>query len=334
MQAWFYLESGKRQGPVSREALIQRLRATPESGVTLVWREGLNDWAEARSLPELGIADQGRRGGRPAPAVAPYVFGGAAAAAAIVVLIAGALFLWGVQSGRRLQQNSAEPPVSAGQPSTLPPPTTMAPRNLVAEMDLQQLRFRGLPINVDFKAVPLAEVARLCSDLSGLPIVVRPEEDAALTLKADDMPWDEVFYRAVIGTGNDYEVDRRVIRVRVFRRLSADAVGSPLGEVLARLVAEGERAVPADYLQALAGGIVGQAMVHSREGRSSILLRNPTPWTIVGLTYRREGGPPCDFVVTDRPIATNEKGSLMALGCQPGELIAARGYAVPVITAR
>lgn len=333
MQAWFFFEGGRRQGPVSREGLIQRLRTTAEPGSTLVWREGLDAWAEARSLPELGIGGQERRGGSPPPTVAPYVLAGAAV---LLILVASTLFFAGQSKQSESPTDRAEPPVLAGEASTLPPPTTMAPRNMVAEMDLHDLRFRGTPINVDFTAAPLAEVARLCSELSGLPIVVRPEQNAAITLKANDMPWDEVFYRAVVGGGSDYEVNRRAIRVTVFRRLTANPIGVPLGEVLASLLAEGERPVPVDYLQALAGGLEGQAMVHAREGRSRILLRNSTPWTIVGVTYRRADGQPCEFVVNDGPIATHEKGFLTALsaGCQPGELIAARGYPLAVITAR
>lgn len=45
---YHYAENDQQRGPVDREAL--RGRITPE---TLVWREGLGEWVQARLLPEL-----------------------------------------------------------------------------------------------------------------------------------------------------------------------------------------------------------------------------------------------------------------------------------------
>src|SRR3954451_17828564 len=50
---WFYAAEGERRGPVPLEQLIPALLAAPEPRRVLVWREGIADWSEAGSLPEI-----------------------------------------------------------------------------------------------------------------------------------------------------------------------------------------------------------------------------------------------------------------------------------------
>jgi uncharacterized protein DUF4339 len=50
---WFYFDQGQRLGPVTLEDLVRALSATPEPRRALVWREGLAEWQEAGTLPEL-----------------------------------------------------------------------------------------------------------------------------------------------------------------------------------------------------------------------------------------------------------------------------------------
>lgn len=50
MSHYFYIDnSGQQQGPIAAEKLIQ-YGVTPS---TMVWREGMADWAPASSIPEL-----------------------------------------------------------------------------------------------------------------------------------------------------------------------------------------------------------------------------------------------------------------------------------------
>lgn len=51
--SWFYFDNGQRLGPVTLEELVRTLSAIPEPRSLLVWREGLAEWQEAGSLPEL-----------------------------------------------------------------------------------------------------------------------------------------------------------------------------------------------------------------------------------------------------------------------------------------
>jgi len=64
---WFYAAEGERRGPVPLEQLVPELLAAPEPRRVLVWREGMADWSEAGSLPEIS--------GRlppPRPPIPPY----------------------------------------------------------------------------------------------------------------------------------------------------------------------------------------------------------------------------------------------------------------------
>ena len=51
--SWFYLERGSRRGPVELTELLAFLLAAPDPRSVKVWREGLTDWNQAGSLPEI-----------------------------------------------------------------------------------------------------------------------------------------------------------------------------------------------------------------------------------------------------------------------------------------
>lgn len=50
---WYYLERGKRQGPVDFPALLKALLSVPNPLTVRVWREGLSDWQPASAVREL-----------------------------------------------------------------------------------------------------------------------------------------------------------------------------------------------------------------------------------------------------------------------------------------
>ena len=51
--AWYYVVAGERRGPVNRAALTQQAKAGGLTGETLVWRQGMTDWAAMGKVPEL-----------------------------------------------------------------------------------------------------------------------------------------------------------------------------------------------------------------------------------------------------------------------------------------
>lgn len=50
---WFYLDGEQRRGPVTFEELITTLRDSPAPHGILVWHDGLADWQQAGSIPEI-----------------------------------------------------------------------------------------------------------------------------------------------------------------------------------------------------------------------------------------------------------------------------------------
>jgi uncharacterized RDD family membrane protein YckC len=81
---WYYVVDGNQMGPVTKQALVQRLASGPLSAETLVWTESLDEWVPAASLGELTAPVP--------PPVEPPVFGASAAAlepAASEIIYAG-----------------------------------------------------------------------------------------------------------------------------------------------------------------------------------------------------------------------------------------------------
>jgi hypothetical protein len=54
-ERWLFLAQGKRHGFYDLDGLIEQLLTLEEPGETLVWREGLDSWRAASSVPELTV---------------------------------------------------------------------------------------------------------------------------------------------------------------------------------------------------------------------------------------------------------------------------------------
>jgi hypothetical protein len=71
---WFYLEEGRRHGPVGFEELVNALLLAPSPHAVPVWREGMAEWMQAGYVPELSQrlppaypVPESQAGGWPAP---------------------------------------------------------------------------------------------------------------------------------------------------------------------------------------------------------------------------------------------------------------------------
>lgn len=53
MSEWYYVEGGERRGPVAAETLTEHLRSGALPPDTLVWRDGMSDWAPATQFAEF-----------------------------------------------------------------------------------------------------------------------------------------------------------------------------------------------------------------------------------------------------------------------------------------
>ncbi|HEY0512973.1 MAG TPA: DUF4339 domain-containing protein [Thermoanaerobaculia bacterium] len=71
---WFYVDRDQRRGPVTLEELFSALHAVPDPSGVRVWREGLPDWQEAGSVPDLSARlPPSRRSFQPASAASMSV---------------------------------------------------------------------------------------------------------------------------------------------------------------------------------------------------------------------------------------------------------------------
>ena len=68
---WYYVDGGEKRGPVSRERLKELGQTGEIEGATLVWREGLSDWASAASLGLFAAASSPKPPPIPPPLAPP-----------------------------------------------------------------------------------------------------------------------------------------------------------------------------------------------------------------------------------------------------------------------
>jgi hypothetical protein len=68
MDQWYYSREGQQLGPVAWEELYRLASSGQIAATDLVWREGMPNWAEARTIPNLLAAPA-----TPAPSDQPQV---------------------------------------------------------------------------------------------------------------------------------------------------------------------------------------------------------------------------------------------------------------------
>src|SRR6202023_1145567 len=65
-------------------------------------------------------------------------------------------------------------------------------------------QFVGHPISLDFKDGDLQDIFRLFADISGLNIVVNPGVSGKVTLKLNEVPWDQALDLILKANGLGY----------------------------------------------------------------------------------------------------------------------------------
>jgi type IV pilus assembly protein PilQ len=95
-----------------------------------------------------------------------------------------------------------EPPAAAA-------PEAFTPRAPIAGEKI----FTGHPISLDFKDGDLQDIFRLFADISGLNIVVNPGVAGKVTLKLNEVPWDQALDLILKANGLGYTLEGNVIRI-------------------------------------------------------------------------------------------------------------------------
>jgi type IV pilus assembly protein PilQ len=73
--------------------------------------------------------------------------------------------------------------------------------------------YSGHPISLDFKDGDLQDIFRLFADISGLNIVVNPGVSGKVTLKLNEVPWDQALDLILKANGLGYTLEGNVIRI-------------------------------------------------------------------------------------------------------------------------
>src|SRR4030095_1738448 len=73
--------------------------------------------------------------------------------------------------------------------------------------------YSGHPISLDFKDGDLQDIFRLFADISGLNVVVNPGVSGKVTLKLNEVPWDQALALILKTNGLGYTVEETVIRI-------------------------------------------------------------------------------------------------------------------------
>jgi type IV pilus assembly protein PilQ len=112
-------------------------------------------------------------------------------------------------------------PVPPAQAPGLPAPVLPEPQLAGPEKEdfeartvgAEEKKYTGDPINLDFKEGDILDIFRLFADISGLNIVVNPGITGKVTLKLNQVPWDQALDLILKANGLGYTRDGNVIRI-------------------------------------------------------------------------------------------------------------------------
>lgn len=66
---WYYSKNSAQFGPITLDELKAKLASGELAGTDMVWREGMQDWRPAGTLPELAVGPSGLQPVLPTPAM-------------------------------------------------------------------------------------------------------------------------------------------------------------------------------------------------------------------------------------------------------------------------
>jgi type IV pilus secretin PilQ/predicted competence protein len=109
-------------------------------------------------------------------------------------------------------------PAPAPEPMPAPVDPLQAPAQRPVEFEpitvtAQEKQFTGHPISLDFKDGDLQDIFRLFADISGLNIVVNPGVTGKVTLKLNEVPWDQALDLILKANNLGYTLENNVIRI-------------------------------------------------------------------------------------------------------------------------
>jgi type IV pilus secretin PilQ/predicted competence protein len=112
-------------------------------------------------------------------------------------------------------QAPAPPPLPAPLPAVVmpDPQQATAPASLADSAVGTEKTYTGHPISLDFKDGDLQDIFRLFADISGMNVVVNPGVSGKVTLKLNEVPWDQALDLILKANGLGHTIEGNVIRI-------------------------------------------------------------------------------------------------------------------------
>jgi len=87
------------------------------------------------------------------------------------------------------------------------------PVTFVQDDEQQEVQYTGEPITLDIKDAEIVDFFRLISDIEGLNIVVDPSVAGTISMKVENVPWDQVFDLALRNNRLAKVIEGNVVRI-------------------------------------------------------------------------------------------------------------------------
>lgn len=188
-------------------------------------------------------------------------------------------------------------PVVEGPPTILPAPAALPPPLPAADMDPQsaaaqaaetaagtaEKKYVGHPISLDFRDGDLQDIFRLFADISGMNVVVNPGVSGKITLKLNEVPWDQALDLILKANGLGFTLEGNVIRIARLGDLQREeqerrklqdekALAGDLGQFTAR-ISYAKAQVLSEVLKK-AGALSARGSINVDERTNTMLLKD------------------------------------------------------------
>ncbi len=104
-------------------------------------------------------------------------------------------------------------PPAAPKPTTRPPATTKESGYKTLILGGSEPRFVGEPISLDLKDADLRDVLKTFAKLEKLNLAIDPEVRGSVTVRLENVPWDQALDVILRTNGLGYVLEGRILRV-------------------------------------------------------------------------------------------------------------------------
>lgn len=183
---------------------------------------------------------------------------------------------------------AAAPVVIAQVDSRVVTPDTAAVSGgtVVTAMDAQNVlgmeepkKYVGKAISLDFKDIDVIDVFRLIAEVSGFNVVIDPDVKGTITIRLDNVPWDQALDVILRNQGLDKEIEGNVMRIAHMAKLRDERVLKRQMEEAKERIRE--RVTRIVYLSYATAGEVANLSKKLLSGRGDIMVDGRTNSLII-----------------------------------------------------